>query len=44
MVVDLDGSTSQAADLSDATALAGPEFMRDERFIFHTQGTIKKVF
>ena len=25
MVVDLDGSTSQAADLSDATALAGPE-------------------
>ena len=24
----------------DATALAGPELVRDERFIFHTQGTI----
>ena len=25
---------------ANATALAGPEDTRDERFIFHTQGTI----
>ena len=29
---------------ANATALAGPEDTRDERFIFHTQGTLKKFF